>query len=171
MRRLRYSVAMSLDGYIAGLQGEADWIAIDPGMDFGIIFDQFDTVLMGRRTYEKAAEAGRASMPGMKIIVVSKTLKTISHPQITIWDNIYSDTIANLKASPGKDIWLFGGSTLFRSLAEQGLVDTVEVAIVPILLGSGVPLIAPTQNRIRLQLRSQVVYATTGAVLLEYAVL
>lgn len=170
MRRVRYSVAMSLDGYIAGPHGEVDWIAIDPEINFGAMFDQFDTVLMGRRTYEQLTREGRAAMPGLKTIVFSRTLQTGRHPQITIWDDIHRDRVTNLKASAGKDIWLFGGSTLFRSLVEQGLVDTVEVAVIPILLGSGIPLIAPAENCIRLQLRSQKVYKTTGTVLLEYAV-
>ena len=54
MRKIRYSVAMSLDGYIAGPNGEADWIVIDPEFNFGELWAQFDTLLMGRRTYEAA---------------------------------------------------------------------------------------------------------------------
>src|SRR6266498_1461744 len=56
MRKIRYAVAMSLDGYIAGPNGEADWIGIDPEVDFAAIWAQFDTLLMGRRTYEAASK-------------------------------------------------------------------------------------------------------------------
>src|SRR4029453_13814868 len=69
MRRIRYSVAMSLDGYIAGPKGEFDWIKTDPDFDFSAVFKQFDTILAGRGTFEPMAAAGRTSMPGMKTIV------------------------------------------------------------------------------------------------------
>ncbi|MCI0379165.1 MAG: dihydrofolate reductase family protein [Gemmataceae bacterium] len=52
MRRIRYSVAMSLDGYIAGPKGEADWIIMDPDIDFNAIYKEFDSVVMGRGTFE-----------------------------------------------------------------------------------------------------------------------
>lgn len=78
-------------------------------------------------------------------------------------------TLAALKASPGKDIWLFGGGSLFRSLAEEGLVDTIEVGIVPILLGAGVPLLPSLANRIKLSLTAHRVHRT-GIVSLEYAI-
>lgn len=75
MRRIRYSVAMSLDGYIAGPKGEFDWIKEDPDFDFSAVFKQFDTIVAGRRTFEPMAAAGRTSMPGMQTIVVSRTLR------------------------------------------------------------------------------------------------
>jgi dihydrofolate reductase len=65
MRRLRYQVAASLDGYIAGPNGEADWITMDPDIDFGAIFNQFDTLFIGRRTFDSMKSAGIDLMPGM----------------------------------------------------------------------------------------------------------
>ena len=144
MRRIRYSVAMSLDAYIAGPNGESDWIIMDPEIDFGELFDSFDTVLMGRRTFEVAmAQGGGGPMPGMKTIVVSRTLRPQDHPGITIVADRVEETLARLRAEPGKDIWLFGGGSLFRSLLDARLVDTVEVAVIPVLLGGGMPLLPP----------------------------
>lgn len=169
MRRVRYSVVMSLDGYITGPKGEADWITTDPDFDFTAIFSQFDTILVGRRTFDAMVAARRVSMPGMKTIVFSRTLRQEDHPQVAIVANDQQETLAALKASPGKDIWLFGGGSLFRSLAEDGLVDTVEVRIVPILLGAGVPLSPDPKSRIKLALTAHRVYQT-GIVSLEYAI-
>jgi dihydrofolate reductase len=168
MRRVRYSVVMSLDGYIAGPLGEADWITIDPEVDFTAIFSQFDTILVGRRTFDAMVAAGRASMPGMKTIVFSRTLRQEDYPEVAIVMDGQQETLAALKAVPGKDIWLFGGGSLFHSLAEDGLVDTVEVGIVPILLGAGIPLLPSLQKRIKLSLTAHTVHRT-GRVYLEYA--
>jgi dihydrofolate reductase len=169
MRRLRYAVVTSLGGYIAGPKGEADWIATDPDFDFAAIFIQFDTLLVGRRTFDTMVAARRVTMPGMKTMVFSRTLKQEDHPQVAIVATHQQETLAALKASPGKDIWLFGGGSLFHSLAEDGLVDTVEVRIVPILLGAGVPLSPNPKNRIKLALTAHKVYQT-GMVELEYAI-
>ena len=169
MRRIRYSVAMSLDGYIAGPQGEADWITMDPEIDFTAIFSRFDTILVGRRTFEGMVTAGHASMPGMQTLVFSRTLRQEDYPEVAIVKDGQRETLAALKATPGKDIWLFGGGLLFRSLAEDGLVDTVEVGIVPILLGAGIPLLPSPATRIKLSLTAHRVYKT-GILTLEYAI-
>jgi dihydrofolate reductase len=66
MRHVRYSVVMSLDGYIAGRKGEADWIGMDPEVDFTAKFGQFDTILVGRRAFDTMVAARRVKIPGMK---------------------------------------------------------------------------------------------------------
>ena len=127
---------MSLDGYIAGPKGEADWIIMDPDIDFRAHFAQFDTVLIGRRTFE-GMEAG--AMPGMKTLVLSRTLRQPDYPEVMILAENAEATLTALRAESGKDIWLFGGGILFRSLLDAGLVDTVEVALIPVPLGGGIP--------------------------------
>jgi dihydrofolate reductase len=169
MRKIRYAVAASLDGYIAGPKGEADWIISDPEIDFRALFDRFDTFLLGRRTFEAMGRAGQRGSPGMKTLVFSRTLRQQDYPKVKIVSDRAEETVADLRTQPGKDIWLFGGGSLFRSLNEAGLVDTVEVAIVPVLLGGGIPLVPPPSKQTKLQLTGHKVYKT-GIVSLEYAI-
>lgn len=169
-RRVCLSVAMSLDGYIAGPEGEFDWIVMDPDIDFSSLMKRFDTLLMGRRSWEAARKMGEGGggMPGMKSYVFSRTLQQKDCPDAVVSDSPQR-TIAELKAAAGKDLWLFGGGELFKSFLELGLVDSVEVAVIPVLLGGGVPLLPPAGPGTKLKLASHRVYPKTGTVLLEYA--
>ena len=169
MRRVRYAVVASLDGYIAGPNGETDWIIVDPTVDFTAIIKQFDTLLVGRRTFEPMARAGRTTMPGMRTLVFSRMLRQSDYPDVTIIADRAEETVSALRADSGKDIWLFGGGLLFRTLVAAGLVDAVEVALMPVLLGGGIPLLPPPANQANLKLTGHKV-RETGVVALEYAV-
>jgi dihydrofolate reductase len=76
-----------------------------------------------------------------------------------------------LKAKPGKDIAIFGGGELFRSLLAAGLVDRLEMSVIPVLLGTGIPVLPPPTGRVTLKLRSQRVYQKTGTIGVEYDIL
>lgn len=169
MRQVRYAVAMSLDGYIAGPNGESDWIIMDPEIDFGEIFGRYDTVLLGRRTFQSMSHDGGGSMPGMRTIVFSRTLSPDDHPGVTVVGEGLEESIAGLRMKPGKDIWLFGGGSLFRSLLEARLVDAVDVAVIPVLLGGGIPLLPAPAPRVGLRLVSSKALKT-GILLLDYAI-
>ena len=167
MRRIVYSVAASLDGFIAGPKGEYDWIPMDPDIDFEAIFEGFDTALMGRRSYEVAV-ATNWSLPGITPIVVSRTLEA-SPAGVSLIRDVTREVPA-LKAAAGQDIWLWGGGELFRSLLDLGLVDEVEVAVVPALLGEGVPLLPPGGRRAQLVLKQHRLYPGSGIMMLRYDV-
>jgi dihydrofolate reductase len=171
MRRVRYVVAMSLDGYIAGPNSEADWIIMDPDIDFQALFEQFDAFLLGRRTFEAIGGAGSGGHSGVQTIVFSRTLRQQDYPNLTIVSENPQQVLAELRSKSGKDIWLFGGGLLFRSLLEARLVDAVEVSVMPVLLGEGIPLLPakPSSERYKLSLASSRAFKT-GIVSLEYTV-
>ena len=170
MRKIRYGVAMSLDGFIAGPNGEADWIVIDPDVNFAEIWAQFDTVLMGRHTWKAAvARLGERAMKGVRVVVVSRTLRSEDHPDITVISDLDRDRMQALRTQSSKDIWLMGGGELFRSLLDIGEVGTVEVSLIPVLLGAGVPLLPPPPRRALLKLSNHKVYPS-GRVSLTYEV-
>jgi dihydrofolate reductase len=169
MRRLRYNVATSLDGFIARPGGEFDWIIDDPTIDFPALHAEFDTAVMGRRTYEVMRAMGPAAiLPGMEVIVCSSTLTPQDAPGVKLVEKDVAGVVARLKAQPGRDIWLFGGGVLFRELLDAGLVDTVEVALMPVLLGEGIPVLPPGSD-VELTLQTTRTLPS-GIVMLTYAV-
>ena len=158
---------MSLDGYIAGPDGEFDWIVMDPDIDFGALMGRFDTLLMGRKSWEAAQQMGGAGMPGMEAWVFSRTLRQEDCQGVTVSSDP-AGTVAALRAQAGKDLWLFGGGELLRSFLDLGLVDGVEVAVIPVLLGEGLPMLPAPASRTGLRLVRHRVYEKTGTVMLEY---
>lgn len=169
VKRIRYQVACSLDGYIAGPDDDFDWITPEPAFDFEALTAQFDTLLMGRRTYEVVRASG-VDFPEKRIVVASRSLRPEDHPGIEVISENLEARVRELRAEPGLDIWLYGGGQLFAQLLEWGLVDTVEPAIIPILLGGGLPFLPAPAARRRLDLLRSRSYPS-GMVLLEYEVL
>ena len=107
--------------------------------------------------------------PETRTHVFSRTLRQEDCPNMTISDNP-GETVAALKEEPGKEIWLFGGGVLFSSLLQLGLVDVVEVAIIPVLLGDGLPLLPGSAAPAKLELTNHIIYEKSGTILLEYTV-
>lgn len=169
MRKVVYGGAMSLDGFIAGPNGEYDWIVMDPDIDFAAAMSRFDTFLIGRKTFDVMRRAGNAAppSPGIQNIVFSRTLRPEDCPEATLSHDA-EGVVADLRARPGKDIALFGGGELFRSLLAAGLVDEVSVSVIPVLLGGGIPFLPSPAGRARLKLKKHLVYTKSGTVGLEY---
>lgn len=172
MRRVRYNVASSLDGFIATADGGYDWIPNDPAVDFAALFARVDAVLLGRRSYEMVQNEGGGTGPwpaGSTLYVFSRTLRAEEHPGVTVIGRDAGAAVAALRAADGGDIWLWGGGSLFASLMAAGQVDRVEVTVVPMLLGGGVPLFPGEGQRAPLRLESTKRYPS-GMVTLNYAV-
>jgi dihydrofolate reductase len=143
---------------------------MDPSIDFDALFKEFDTAVMGRKTYEvMSGQGGQGAMPGLDVVVFSRTLPAATHPGVRIVNDDPAEVVAALKDKPGRDIWLFGGGVLARSLFDAGLVDSVEVAVIPVLLGAGVPLLPPGAAT-KLVLADYKTLPASGIVALAYSV-
>jgi dihydrofolate reductase len=169
MPSLIYSVAASLDGYIADPDGGFDWIVADPDIDFAALFARDGTAVMGGKSWEVARAMGGGPAAAMQIVVASRTLRAEDCPGATVTADPVA-AVAGLKAARGKDLWLFGGGELFQTLLAAGLVDGVEVAVIPVLLGKGIPMLPPGDARARLKLVRHRLYEKSGIVLLTYDV-
>jgi dihydrofolate reductase len=170
MRRIRYSVAMSLDGYISAPNGSLDWIIMDPEIDFNTFLDKIDTIFIGRHTYEFAVkQRGTAAMPGMKVYLFSKTLKASDHPDVTVISDNIQEAVIKIRSQSRKNIWLMGGGILFQSLLNLNLVDSIEVTVIPVLLGGGVPFLPSSSTSKKLNLVNSKIYKS-GIVTLQYKV-
>jgi dihydrofolate reductase len=172
MRLLRYNVAASLDGFLADAQGAFDWIPDDPAVDFAGLFAKVDTYLLGRRTYDTVlATASPPFTPGSRVFVFSRTLAPGTVNGVTILRDDPVELARSLRHEEGTgEIWLFGGGELFATLLDAGQVDRIEVTVVPVLLGGGVPLVAHITKRSQLALVHTQVYPS-GMVALHYNVL
>jgi dihydrofolate reductase len=171
MRRMRYNVAMSLDGYIADSHDAFDWIPNDDTVDFAALFARVDTYLLGRRTYETVLANGAPPWePGTRVFVISRTLTPGLHDGVTVAADDPVALASSLRHEPGDgEIWLFGGGQLFATLLAANQVDAIELTIVPVLLGSGVPVVSALPNRAALSLAHTHVYPS-GMVALHYEV-
>ena len=168
MRKIHYCVAMSLDGYIAGPNGEYDWIIDDPEIDMAADLARFDTALVGRKTFDAMVHENRTEVPGLHVIVFSRTLRQSDFPQVTIVAEKQKQTVEALREKPGKEI-LVWGANLFHGLLEDDLVDAVDIGVIPVLLGGGIPLLPAPASCKKLQLMEHKIYKS-GIVGLQYAV-
>lgn len=141
---------------------------MDPDIDFGAMLGSFDTVLLGRKAYEATRNHGGVGMPGMKTCLFSRTLRPEERPGVSASDRP-AEVPTALRATSGKDTWLFGGGLLFRSLLQLGQVDSVEVAVIPVLLCGWFPRFPGPSMRTELRLTGHRVYGKTGTVWLEHA--
>jgi dihydrofolate reductase len=174
MRTVTYGGACSLDGFIAGPHGEIDWLHFsDDVRDVMTAFwKDVDTILMGRKTWEFAAEhggGGGGMGRRMKSYVFSRTLGSIDARGVTLVSDDAADFVRRLKAEPGGRICLLGGGELARSLLDAGLVDEIGLNVHPVLLGDGVPTFGGRGTRVPLALtESRTLHG--GCVLMNYRV-
>ena len=163
MRQIVYSFAASLDGYIARPDGSADWIPEDPDIDLATMFKRFDTVLMGRKTYEEAMKSPEA-FSDLELHAFSRTQRARPFA-----NRNPVELARELLAGSGKDIWLMGGGELAAEFFREDLVDGIQVAVCPVLLGSGIGAFGATGfPERRFRLANHRVYKQSGIAMLDY---
>lgn len=167
-----YSVASSLDGFIASPDGGVDWLPpFEPGGDdfgLGAFLASVDALVMGRESYEAARRLGpwTFTQPAM---VLTHSLLPDAPPGVEASAARPVEAVAAMAARGYRRVWLFGGGRLAASFLNAGLVTHVDVAVIPVVLGSGVPLAGHLEPRVPLTLDSSRAHAG-GVVVLRYRV-
>lgn len=171
MRKVVLALAVSLDGFIEGPNGEYDWCFTDQDYGMSDFFARIDSIFIGRKSYELALTMGDNPMPGfpkLKEYVFSNTLKEVKAGAVLVTGDIESE-VKKIKMDVGKDIWLFGGASLTSSLLKSNLIDEIGLAVHPVLLGGGKPLFSDIRERINLTLVDSKSYSS-GLVSLTYTI-
>ncbi|AOV08020.1 dihydrofolate reductase family protein [Sporosarcina ureilytica] len=162
-RKVILDLAVTLDGFIEGKNGEVDWCIMDPEMEFPNFLNQIDTILYGRKSYDlwgqytPTTEATDDEKEMWELVhskekyVFSKTEKGSDSKAIFVNENI-PEEVNKLKNNPGKDIWLYGGAGLITTFIDLGLVDEFRLSVHPVVLGEGRPLFVDIKQRLNLKL-------------------
>lgn len=162
-RRIILDLAVTLDGFIEGKNGEVDWCIMDEELGFGDFLNQIDTILYGRKSYEiwgqytpdmEGSDADKEFwelIHSKKKYVFSRTQKGTDDKAIFINDHILEE-VNKLKREPGRDIWLYGGASLITTFINSGLVDEFRLSVHPVVLGEGKPLFVDIKQRLKLKM-------------------
>jgi dihydrofolate reductase len=172
MRKLKYHVATTADGFIARQDGSFDCFPTkgEHVSDYLESLKSYGAVLMGRKTYEIGLKVGVTNpYPYLKTYVFSRTMKRSPDEHVKVIGENAAEIIRGLKTQDGKDIYLCGGADLATELFKEGLIDEVVLKVNPLLLGSGIPLLHGVGRHIELDLLGSKIY-DSGVALLCYRV-
>lgn len=166
MRKIVLGVAVSLDGFIEGPNGEYDWCFNDQDYGLSDFFKSVDSIFMGRKTYEVAkSNGGMDQWKGVTTYLFSNTIDKAPSNDVKMVRSV--DEVDGILKQPGKNIWLFGGAELTTAFVNRGLIDELWLSVHPILLGSGKPLFQNVDGRKLLKLTESKTY-DSGLVSLKY---
>jgi dihydrofolate reductase len=171
MRKVILGLAISLDSFIEGPNGEYDWCFTDQDYGMSDFFKRIDAIFIGRKSYEMSLGMDDNGMPGfpkLKEYVFSTTMTSVKEGVVLIKGDIKKE-VEKIKNENGRDIWMFGGASLTSALMNLGLIDELSLAVHPILLGKGKPLFSDITRRIHLELIDTKTYSS-GLVTMNYNV-
>ena len=168
--RIRLYIAVSLDGFIAAADGGVDWL--EPFFDADYGYDAFmqgiRCAVMGRLTYEQVLDFGEWPYPDHDVWVLSRSPLGAVPPRTHVWAEDPASLVRHLRAQADEgDCWLIGGGQILRAFERLGAVDEYEIFVMPVVLGSGIPLFPDPFPAGRLQLQDVTAWEN-GAVRLLY---
>ena len=169
-RRFRAYLAVSLDGYIADPEGGVDWLTPFAESDSGYrgFLESVDTVVMGRRTYDRVRALGPWPYTGKRAVVLSREeLPAGGKAKVERFTGEVGELADGLIAEKGKDVWIAGGAQVVDQFLANGRLHRLELFVVPLLLGGGVPLFPTGDRRLPLSLEANHSFAN-GVVKLVY---
>lgn len=146
MRKIILNVAVSLDGYLAGPNGEYDWCLTDADYGMTAFLNSVDATIMGARSYRLLLEYG-PPYPEFTNFVFSRSEKSAAFPNVKLLSGDIPALVRDLKKEDGKNIWLFGGAEIIGILAEHDLIDEYMLSVHPVSLGGGLPLFGKSGRR------------------------
>ncbi|AYB34741.1 dihydrofolate reductase family protein [Chryseolinea soli] len=177
MKRIILNLAITLDGFIEGPNGEIDWCVMDDDMNFGAFLESVDTMFYGRVSYDAWGDFepdGNASSAEKEMwqaihakrkFVFSGQNRTFEKAGLISSD--IANHVAEIKKQGGKDIWLYGGASLIKTFIDLSLIDTYKISVHPVALGGGKPLFENLKKRIGLKLTDTRIFRS-GVVELTY---
>lgn len=161
-RKIILDLAVTLDGFIEGKNGEVDWCIMDSEMGFTDFLNQIDTIFYGRKSYDlwgqftpeiEQTDTDKeiwGLIHNKEKYVFSRTQKGSDNKAIFINNNILEE-VNKIKNRPGKDIWLYGGASLITTFIHLGLVDEFRLSVHPVILGEGKPLFTDIKQKLNLK--------------------
>lgn len=145
MRKIILGVAISLDGFIEGPKGEYDWCPPPSEEEMNKFLEDIDIIFFGRKSYELF---GSGAYPGKTSYVFSNTLESVKGKNTHLLSGDVVSAVKAIKNEQGKNIWLWGGASLTTTFINEGLVDELWLAVVPVVLGAGKPLFQNVRKRV-----------------------
>lgn len=172
-RKIIVNAGTSADGFIARPDGDIDWLTSRPKpagfYDMGKFTASIDTKILGRKTYEKSLTLGARFDGATKTYVVSTHPPASALPGVEFVSEPIASFARRLRAARGRNIWLMGGGGAIASFLDAGAIDELIISVVPVLIGEGIPLIAPRHRHLPLTLLSSREF-DDGVVQLHYVV-
>lgn len=163
------NLAVSLDGFIEGPNGEYDWCLTDQDYGMTEFFSTTDTIFIGRKSYEMVAGMEDEYFPAIqKIYVFSDSLSPVDHEKVEVIISANFDVkVKEILEEEGANIWMFGGASLISAFIEKKLISQMVLSVHPLILGGGKPLFQNITNKVDLLLVDTKTY-DTGLVQLNY---